>query len=182
MPSQSLQATLPLPVPGLRSAPTGPSLHHRWLGRRVDCDHRCQRLRRYWTGGGDAAPDGFMYMEDSVSSDDVRVMVEDQEVRFSLAGAMSFSYKVTAATEGERTSSTASLRTWVWRSSRFWALSALGSAWCTFQRLPVFLCIIGGPGRRSDCDHRCQRLRRYWAGGGDAAPRVHVHGGLRFPI
>ena len=45
-------------------------------------------------------PQGFMYMEDSVSpSDDVRVMVEDQEVRFSLAGATSFSYKVTAPVE-----------------------------------------------------------------------------------
>ena len=45
-------------------------------------------------------PQGFSYVEGSVSpSGDVRVSVEDQEVKFSLAGATSFSYKVTAGTE-----------------------------------------------------------------------------------
>ena len=49
-------------------------------------------------------PDGFTYMEDSASpADEVRVVVEGQVVKFTLAGAMSFSYKVTAPTaeEGE---------------------------------------------------------------------------------
>ena len=45
-------------------------------------------------------PDGFSYVEDSVSPDSVRVAVVSQEVSFTLLGEESFSYKVMASRTG----------------------------------------------------------------------------------